>query len=304
MTALALVVISVLMSVILCKRYDVKLSQVYFDGGFMVFPVKRVKLQQRLDEVNTQFDNDVKLALPSKPILQDLITEDEHVVMFSYGHLDALAFKDALPPDEKNTVSTEVDILGIDIPYLTSERGRLNITFEKDLFTPDVGDYIQASVILPTPKIADRFDKAENGNTSDIQFEKGELQLHLTGIYNKTITNDDHSIEDVEEYESELQISQSGPDFSICEQFKDIQVDLCDIYRNPLYNAALKRAGTNVCIYWEPTADVKNQRRKFSVESISTKMKALLLLEEEQNVVEGSVQRGTFDIRLVFPCIK
>ncbi|KAJ8048192.1 hypothetical protein HOLleu_00403 [Holothuria leucospilota] len=286
-------------------KFDVKLSNEYFDGGFVFFPVKRAKVRQLLTKINPQFGNkEVKLALPSKHALQDLIPGDEHVAMLSYGYVDALAFKDALTCDEKNTVSTTLEFLGIDVPYLTSDGGdRISITLQKDLFTPDVGNYIQANVILPTPKIADRFDKTERGNTVNILFEKGDLQLNLTGIYSETIANDDHAIEDMEEYENEYQISQRGPDFSICEQFPDIQVDLCDIHWNPLYNAALKRAGTNVCIKWEPTADVTSQMSTFYIESISKEMKALLLLDEDQNVVEGSVQRGTFDIRLVFPCI-
>lgn len=57
MALMSFLVVSVLSSVLLCESYDVKLSQVYFDGGFLFFPVKREKLQQLLDEVNTQFDN-------------------------------------------------------------------------------------------------------------------------------------------------------------------------------------------------------------------------------------------------------
>lgn len=43
-------------------NYDVKLSQVFFNGGFVLFPVKRAKVQERLNELNCQFDNDGKCA--------------------------------------------------------------------------------------------------------------------------------------------------------------------------------------------------------------------------------------------------
>lgn len=43
--------------------YDVKVSDVFFDGGFLFFSVKRAKLQQRLDEINSQFGDNSKCIL-------------------------------------------------------------------------------------------------------------------------------------------------------------------------------------------------------------------------------------------------
>lgn len=54
------VVLSLLFFCEAMPNYDVKLSDVFFEGGFVFFPVKRTKLQDRLDEINSYFENEVK----------------------------------------------------------------------------------------------------------------------------------------------------------------------------------------------------------------------------------------------------
>lgn len=38
-------------------KFDVKLSNVYFDGGLVFFPVKRAKVRQLLTKINNEFGN-------------------------------------------------------------------------------------------------------------------------------------------------------------------------------------------------------------------------------------------------------
>ncbi|KAJ8048198.1 hypothetical protein HOLleu_00409 [Holothuria leucospilota] len=305
MAVLSFLVVSVLSSVLLCESYDVKLSQVYFDGGFLFFPVKRENLQQRLDEINAQFGNDVRLYLPSPPVLQDIISCDEHVITIGFGNMTAVAFNDAMTNEEMETVSTVLEVFGTMIPYLTSEEGRsTRVTFQDTLFTSGE-NYIKVNLVLPTGIVADEIVRVEDGNKNDIRFEKDDLIFHATGKQQGSCKQlCQHVIDDIEELENERQISTSGPDFSVCDRFPDLDVDFCNVYRNPLYNQLLKEAGNNVCIYWKPTSDVQNCKSKFHVEAMSQQMTDLLLLDDEKNVLEADIQKGTYDIRLVFPCIQ
>ncbi|KAJ8048193.1 hypothetical protein HOLleu_00404 [Holothuria leucospilota] len=305
MAVMSFLVVSVLSSVLLCESYDVKLSQVYFDGGFLFFPVKRETLQQRLDEINTHFDNDVRLYLPSPPVLQDIISSDEHVVTVGFGNMTAIAFEDALTNEEKENVSTVLAVIGSMIPYLTSEEGgSAVVTFQETLFTAGE-NYIKVNLVLPPGVVADKLVRIEDDNKNEIIFEKDDLLFHATGKQQGSCEQlCQHVIDDVEELENERQISTSGPDFSVCDRFPDLDVDFCNVYRNPFYNQLLKEAGTNVCIHWKPTNDVKNCKSNFQVEEISQQMRDLLLLDNTTNVIEADIQKGTYDIRLVFPCIQ
>lgn len=278
--------------------YDVKVSDVFFDGGFLFFSVKRAKLQQRLDEINSQFgDNNFVLLMPSEPVLQDVIASDEHVIMVTFGTMEVVT------PENGMTNSTTVEGLSIQIPYLTVDNDdSLDITFQVDTFISEVGPQIQADLIPLSATVADLFVLEETGNTTKIQIRNGDLQLSLFGEYMESRPlNEEDGNTHLKEYNKHVQTSLSGPTFSICDQSPD--VTLCDIYKHPQYNPVLEEEGTNVCQYWEPIRDdIQRWDSTFQVVSISQAMRELLLLDEDQDVLQAELQSGTFSVKLVFPC--
>ncbi|KAJ8048075.1 hypothetical protein HOLleu_00246 [Holothuria leucospilota] len=225
--------------------------------------------------------------------------------MIGFGADESVAFENALSGEEAETESPILEGLGISIPYLTTKNEeQKRVTVQMKLFTGEEGHHIDANIGLSAPIVADVFSKTINGTNVDIQLEKGDLELHLVGgPPEPCASNGQHEIAEVQEYERELQISLSGPDFSICDRLPDLQVDLCDVYRDPQYNQVLKQAKNNVCQYWEPTDDVQNTKITYRVESMSQPMRKYLLLDENQ-VLEGELQSGTFDIKMVFPCFE
>lgn len=51
--------------ILVCKglsKFDIRLTNGSFEGGVVYFPVKRAKLQEHLNEINSQFDNEGKNA--------------------------------------------------------------------------------------------------------------------------------------------------------------------------------------------------------------------------------------------------
>ncbi|KAJ8048189.1 hypothetical protein HOLleu_00395 [Holothuria leucospilota] len=305
-----LVLLVVWFLILLCygmANFDVKLSKAIFDGGFLIFPVKRAKVQQLLDEINSQFDDeDVNLFLPSEPVLQDVIGCDEHVINVGFGTIEAVSFNGVLSNEQKARQSTFIGGLATNIPYLTSKNGDMEkITLQVNVFTSEGGHQIEPNVILPPPIVAGKYVKVIKGNTTDIRFKTGDLQLHVIGERAKSCQSyGKHGVADAQEYENEYQISRYGPDFSICDQYPDLQVDLCNVYRDPKNSSVLKEAGNNVCIYWVPTDDIQSCEATFHVVSMSDAMKELLLLDEDEEVLEAAFQTGTFDSRIVFPCIE
>lgn len=217
-----------------------------------------------------------------------------------------VALNEAVKNKYSQSMSTVIEAMGIAIPYLaTEECGKPRVSLQKDFFTAKGGKYANGNVILSNLIVADKLVRSFHGNNIEITFEKDDLQLHLVGERNPVATSvDQQSIKDVNEYEGELQMSLTGPDFSICEEFPNLDVDLCDVHRNPLYNGIITESGSNVCQYWKPTSDVQIFTSTFHDITMSDNMRKLLFLDEVKDGVESEVQIGTFEIRLVFPCIE
>lgn len=217
-----------------------------------------------------------------------------------------VALNEAVKNEYSQSMSTVIEATGIAIQYLaTEECGKPRVSLQKDFFTAKGGKYANGNVILSNLIVADKLVRSFHGNNIEITFEKHDLQLHLVGERNPVATSvDQHSIKDVNEYEGELQMSLTGPDFSICEEFPNLDVDLCDVHRNPLYNELITESGSNVCQYWKPTSDVQIFTSTFHDITMSDNMRKLLFLDEVKDGVESEVQIGTFEIRLVFPCIE
>ncbi|KAJ8048190.1 hypothetical protein HOLleu_00397 [Holothuria leucospilota] len=249
---------------------------------------------------------DIKLYLPSEPVLQHVIAADEHVITVAFGGMMDVALKEAMKNEYSLSMSTVIEAMSIAIPFLaTEECGKPRVSLQKDFFTTKGGKYANGNVIVSNPTVADKLNRSVHGNNIEIKFEKDDLQLHMVGERNQIVTSmDQQNINDVNEYEGELQMSLTGPDFSICEDFPNLDVDLCEVYRNPLYNGLITESGSNVCQYWKPTSDVQTYTSTFHAVTMSDKMRNLLFLDEVKDVVESEVQIGTFEIRLVFPCIE
>lgn len=248
---------------------------------------------------------DFKLFLPLKPVLQPRIGTDEHVVMVIFVKVEASSFNEALSEAQKNSLSTTVEGIGINIPYLTTSEGsKPEVTFQMKLFNKEIGQHIHQNAVLPPPIIADCLIRETNVTSIRVEFEKDDLTFTLIGERHKScVSPSQETFQDFNTYAHELQVSQNSPNFSICDQLPNLDVDFCRIYRDPLYNKVLREAGSNVCQYWEPADDMKTCKASFHFASISKEMRELLILEDgSKNAIESELQVGTFKIRLVFPC--
>ncbi|KAJ8046637.1 hypothetical protein HOLleu_05384 [Holothuria leucospilota] len=249
----------------------------------------------------------MKLFLPRDPVLQHVIGCDEHVILIVFGDVASVSFEEVLAGEQRDSFASFFYGMAIVIPYLSSSKeGQAQVSLQMAIYNNDSRHIIQSDVVFPPPVTADRLIHITNGSNIQLIFEKDNLRLHLTGERVGTcLSTGDHGEEDVNEYERELQLSQTGPDFSVCDLLPDLDIDFCRIYRDPRYRQPLSKAGYNVCQYLKQTKNVKSSKASFHIADISDEMRELLVLDSvTQNPVESELQKGTYEVNLVFPCVE
>ncbi|KAJ8046631.1 hypothetical protein HOLleu_05375 [Holothuria leucospilota] len=249
----------------------------------------------------------MKLFLPRDPVLQHVIGCDEHVIFIVFGNVAAVSFEEVLTGEQRDSFASVFYGMAIVIPYLSSSKeGQAQVSLQMAVYNNDSRHIIHSDVVLPLPVNADRLIHITNESNIQLIYEKDDLRLHLTGERAGTcLSTGDRGEEDVNEYEHELQLSQTGPDFSVCDLLPDLDIDFCRIYRDPRYRQPLSKAGYNVCQYWKQTKNVKNCKASFHVAYMSDEMRELLALDSvTQNPVESELRKGTFEVNVVFPCVE
>ncbi|PIK49193.1 hypothetical protein BSL78_13923 [Apostichopus japonicus] len=109
---------------------------------------------------------------------------------------------------------------------------------------------------------------------------------------------------DQPDYTQELSLSQTPPDFSVCENLHECicDVDFCSVWDR--YRVELTEAGSNVCQYWTHASDAVSCEASFEILEISTELKEYIALDgDHTTIVAGEMQKGSFGIGLKFPCV-
>lgn len=253
------------------------------------------------------FLTEMELFLPRDPVLQHVIGCDEHIIFIVFGDVAAVSCEEVLTSEQSDSFASAFFGMAITIPYLSSSKeGQAEVTLQMAVYSNDSRHIVYSNVVFPPPVTADRLIRITNGSNIQLIFEKDDLRLHLTGDRAETcLSTGDHGEEDVNEYEHELQLSPTGPDFSACDLLPDLDTDFCRIYRDPRYRQPLSKAGHNVCQYWKQTKDVQSCKASFHITDMSDEMRELLALDSvTRNPVESELQKGTYEVNVVFPCVE
>ncbi|XP_071811593.1 uncharacterized protein [Apostichopus japonicus] len=282
----------------------VDLSQEVFDGWSVFIPVNRSKLQSRIDEITSE-KSDVKFFLPSYNSCKDHVCEDQHVVVIAYGILSAV-LRDESSLDPDCDVALDSDAFSFMFPFLSSEPdqpGQLSLFLSR--YTSTEGVYFDPNVAITNKIQAERLVHNRNETHVSIDFQHGDFKLKMEGqISGGCHEPNDYNLQALEDYTQELSLSQTPPDFSVCDNLHECicDVDFCSVWDR--YREELTEAGSNVCQYWTHASDAVNCEASFEILEISTELKEYIALDEDHTtIVAGEMQKGSFGIGLKFPCV-
>lgn len=250
---------------------------------------------------------DVKFFLPSKPILQDIIAEDQHVVLIGYGDVTfpKLSSGEVRSPSE-GRVNRTYDSLELTIPFLTTGSRNNDIDSKITLFlsryTSSENLYFDPNVVLPERTKAEVLSQTENGTHVMLEFQHGDFKFKIRGeIAADCEEPEDHVESDVETYVEELSMSQTRPKYSICDPLQaDMDDDFCRVWNK--YKKEIIQSGANVCQRWSACSPI-DCAASFTIVEMSNEFKKYMALDDcHLDAIEAATTSRRNQIGLKFPC--